>query len=138
MRRDRTPSLIALLLALACGHAVAGGPSASFGVGVTVVAPKGTPAAVLPLPSGAAVMGRSGTTTRLAFAGSLAQAQAFYADALPREGFRLVQQAGDGVQVQQQVWQSERERVVLQLQAALGDVAATRISTMSAPLRTRG
>lgn len=104
---------------------------ASFRVGATVVSghDAGPILQVLPRPQGSQAMATSAAGSHHAFPGSLQAAGDFYRQAMPRTGFTLVSEHGVAASGRmQQVWSDGDSQVVVQLQAALGSLPATRIS----------
>lgn len=128
-----------LAMSLLLGSAPSEAAQGSFSVGAQVVASAPADRALLasvPVPVGATLMTASLGARHHVFAGQLETAAAFFRNILPTQGWRLVQTGGDGEHRQEQVWESGRGRLVVRLQAAMGGVAATRISlSASAPRR---
>lgn len=128
-----------LALSLSLASAPSQAAQSRFSVGVQVVASAPADRALLasvPVPAGATVMAASLGARHHVFNGRIETAASFFRNALTAQGWRLVQTGGDSEQRQEQIWESTRGRVVVRLQAALGGVAATRISlSASAPRR---
>jgi len=129
-----------LALSLLLGGTPVLAAQAAFSVGVQVVA--SAPAdrellAGVPVPAGALAMAASRGVRHHVYDGALDQAADFFRLALPALGWRLVQTGGNAAQWQEQVWESAHGRVVVRLQAALGSVAATRISLSASAPRQR-
>jgi hypothetical protein len=111
-----------------------------FSVGVQVVSSAPADRALLasvPAPVNAVVMLAGRNARHHVYSGPLAQAADFFRSALPASGWHLVKLGGDGEHTQEQVWESSHGRVVVRLQAALGNTTATRIS-LSASAHQRG
>lgn len=104
---------------------------ASFRVGATVVSghDAGPILHVLPRPQGSLAMATTAAGTHHAFPGPLQAAGDFYRQAMPQAGFTLVSEHGvaDAGRMQQ-VWNDGSSQVVVDLQAAMGSMPATRIS----------
>lgn len=104
---------------------------ASFQVGATVVSghDAGPILQVLPRPQGSLAMATSAAGTHHAFPGPLQAAGDFYRQAMPGAGFTLVSERGAADAGRMlQVWHDGSSQVVVELQAALGSMPATRIS----------
>jgi len=104
---------------------------ASFRVGATVVSghDAGPTLQLLPRPQGSQAMATTAAGAHHAFPGPLQAAGDFYRQAMPRAGFALVSEHGaaDAGRMQQ-VWNDGSSQVVVDLQAAMGSMPATRIS----------
>lgn len=104
---------------------------ASFQVGATVVSghDAGPILQGLPRPPGSQAFAASAAGAHHAFPGTVHAAGDFYLQAMPRAGFTLVSAHGaiDSGRMQQ-VWNDGSSQVVVELQAALGSLPATRIS----------
>ena len=139
MRQHSILLLLAVALALSPLSTQAAGHG-QFSVAVTVVSSAPADRAVLasvPAPATAALIQASRTARHHAFPGTLAQAADFFRATLPGNGWHLVQLGGDSEQAQLQVWESDQGRVLVRLQAALGNTSATRIS-LSASAKAQG
>ena len=125
MRIIALPLLLATLLLAPLGEA----RSASFGIGATVVSGRADSARLdpLPMPQGSQAMRTNAAGRHHAYAGSLDEAAAFYRQAMPADGYRLLSEQRDA-SLTQQVWDNGVARVMVQLQAALGSAPMTRIS----------
>lgn len=64
----------------------------------------------IPVPPGAQAMRGTGALTSYVFAGSPDEAARFYRDEMPRRGYRLVGDGGDGA-----TWESPRHRLQVRL-----------------------
>lgn len=141
MNALRTACIATLpILGLLLGGTPALAAQASFSVGAQVVA--SAPAdrellASVPVPASARLLASARGQRHHAFAGGLADAGDYFRATLPAQGWRLVKAGGDAEHWQEQVWESMRGRVVVRLQAALGSVAATRISLSAGAARQR-
>lgn len=104
---------------------------ASFRVGASVVSghDAGPLLHVLPRPQGSQAMATTAAGAHHAFPGPLQAAGDFYRQAMPQAGFDLVSEHGaaDSGRVHQ-VWNDGSSQVVIDLQAAMGSMSATRIS----------
>jgi hypothetical protein len=101
---------------------------ASFRVGATVVSGRdaGPVLQALPRPQGSQAMATTAAGAHHAFPGPLQAAGDFYRQAMPHAGYRLLSEQGAAGHVQQ-VWHDGSRRVVVELDAALGSLPATRI-----------
>lgn len=104
---------------------------ASFRVGATVVSGHDADPIlhVLPRPQGSLAMATTAAGAHHAFPGPLQAVGDFYRQAMPEAGFTLVSERGaaDAGRMQQ-VWNDGSSQVVVDLQAAMGSMPATRIS----------
>ena len=141
MRQPTVRLLLAATLTLA-SLSVNAASHGQFSVGVQVVSSAPADRALLasvPAPATAALIQASRTARHHAFPGTLAQAADFFRATLPGNGWHLVQLGGDSEQAQLQVWESDQGRVLVRLQAALGNTSATRISlSASASAKAQG
>jgi hypothetical protein len=104
---------------------------ASFRVGATVVSghDAGPLLRALPRPQGSQAMATTAAGAHHAFPGPLPVAGDFYRQAMPTAGFSLVSEHGaHDTGRMQQVWNDGSSQVVIDLQAAIGSMSATRIS----------
>jgi len=124
----RPYQILAFLLALGGLAGVAPARDAVIGVGVQVVDRRPASALLdaIPVPAQARMFDASGHARSYAWAGTPDSAAAFFATEMPRHGYRSLAPRGDG-RALQQVWASERGRVVVRLDRAIGGAELTRI-----------
>ena len=118
--------LARLGLALVFVQVVAGAHAAELPVTARVL--PGRPAAhalqALGLPPGSRLLTAQPFTRSYRHDGAPAQAVAYFRDALPRQGYRLVRASRDGSDL---LWVSDAVRLQVRLQPVLGAVPGTRI-----------
>ena len=124
----RTIQTLALLLFVGGLAGIASARDGSFAVGVHVVDRRPALAKLdaIPVPPQARVFNSSGHTRSYVWAGAPAAAAAFFDIQLPQRGYRALVRSGQGPELQQ-VWEGDHDRVVLQLEQALGGTDLTRI-----------
>ncbi|QNP40073.1 hypothetical protein [Lysobacter solisilvae (ex Woo and Kim 2020)] len=121
--------LVGLALAGMCGQALAQG--ARFGVQLRVLPARGNPEAALPAlprPPQVQVLPPGHHADRLLYAGSVSDARAFYASALPALGFQLMQRTADS-----SLWERDDARAELHFYPVTGTEAIGIIVRMSRP-----
>ena len=119
---------LAFLLALGGLAGVAQARDTTIGVSVQVVDRRPASALLdaIPVPEQARMFDANGHARSYAWAGTPDSAAAFFESEMPRHGYRALALRGEGPALQQ-LWASERGRVVVRLDQAMGGAELTRI-----------
>ena len=111
----------------------------TFSVGVQVVDRRPVPGLLdaIPVPPQARILDGGGHARAYAWHGTTEAAASFFDGEMPQRGYRPLARLVRG-QALHQVWSDGRERVVLQLEPALGGAPLTRIRISVGPERATG